>query len=186
MSQGLQFDTGPRPAFCMSHLRDSMQRFRKCCRSSFRGSTCVVAPSSTFAGTQLGNLIRRERVDTIFITPGCAGDTLARCTVVGHHDRHRRGGSVGSSAGTWADGRRFVNAYSPSESTVAATMGLQKAAVVPHIGSGTGHVDADPRFGPAQVDGPNIGELCVARAGLARGDLDRPALTATRFAANPY
>lgn len=187
VSLGLQFDTGPRsrvlhvasPGFDAAILE--MLLF------VVRGSTCVVAPSSTFAGTQLGNLIRRERVDTIFITPAALGtlspDALLSVTTIG------TGGEALSAAllDTWADGRRFVNAYGPSESTVAATMGLQHAAVAPHIGfavPGTSTLILDSEL--RRVDGPNMGELYVAGAGLARGYPGRPALTAARFVANPY
>ncbi|OZE36189.1 non-ribosomal peptide synthetase [Rhodococcus sp. 05-2254-4] len=187
VSLGLQFDTGPRSRVLHVASPGFDAAILEMLLVVVRGSTCVVAPSSTFAGTQLGNLIRRERVDTIFITPAALGtlspDALLSVTTIG------TGGEALSAAllDTWADGRRFVNAYGPSESTVAATMGLQKAAVAPHIGSavpGTSTLilDSDLR----RVDGPNMGELYIAGAGLARGYLDRPALTATRFVANPY
>ncbi|WP_415977044.1 amino acid adenylation domain-containing protein [Rhodococcus sp. 077-4] len=187
VSLGLLFDTRPRSRVLHVASPGFDAAILEMLLVVVRGSTCVVAPSSTFAGTQLGNLIRRERVDTIFITPAALGtlspDALLSVTTIG------TGGEALSAAllDTWAEGRRFVNAYGPSESTVAATMGLQKTAVAPHIGSavpGTSTLILDSDL--HRVDGPNMGELYVAGAGLARGYLGRPGLTATRFVANPY
>ena len=151
-----------------------------------RGSTCVVAPSSVFAGAQLGELVQRERVDTMFLTPAVLGtlslEPLASVTAIG------TGGEAISSAllDKWSPGRRFVNAYGPSESTVAATMGLQRAGVAPHIGSAlpgtvTRILDAELR----PVSAGDVGELYLAGEALGRGYPGRPALTASRFVADP-
>jgi amino acid adenylation domain-containing protein len=88
----------------------------------------------------------------------------------------------------WAPGRMFVNAYGPTEITVASSMAVCTAGGgKPTIGrpfSNTQYyvVDQHMQLCPIGV----AGELLIGGAGLARGYLGRPALTAERFIPNPF
>ncbi|WP_062648989.1 non-ribosomal peptide synthetase [Streptomyces maremycinicus] len=92
--------------------------------------------------------------------------------------------------GRYARGRMMFNAYGPTEATTNSTLGLcdpdtPPGTIVP-IGvpdPGTRAYVLDDRLRP--VPAGVTGELYLAGAGLARGYLGRPALTAERFVAAP-
>ncbi|MFF2752090.1 amino acid adenylation domain-containing protein, partial [Kitasatospora sp. NPDC058048] len=94
----------------------------------------------------------------------------------------------GEVVGRWSRGRRLVNAYGPTESTVCASMsGALSGGEAPPIGS--------PVFnsllyvldsGLRPVAPGVVGELFIAGPSLARGYLNRPDLSAQRFVADPY
>ncbi len=85
-------------------------------------------------------------------------------------------------------GRRFINAYGPTEASVCATaapyQGGEGSVSIGHpIANVQVYVlDARLRLAPIGV----VGELYIAGDGLARGYLKRPSLSAQRFVANPY
>ncbi|MER5866500.1 amino acid adenylation domain-containing protein [Kitasatospora sp. NPDC002040] len=86
---------------------------------------------------------------------------------------------------------RMVNMYGPTEFTVAATaadLGPEPTpGALPPIGGPVHNTRAyvlDRHLAPVPVGA--TGELYLAGAGLTRGYLNRPALTAERFTADPY
>ncbi|HSR23819.1 MAG TPA: amino acid adenylation domain-containing protein, partial [Candidatus Eisenbacteria bacterium] len=86
----------------------------------------------------------------------------------------------------WSPGRRFLNAYGPTEATVCASFGEYRGEDRPPIGRPlagvTLHV-VDEHLRPAPG---GRGELCVGGAGVARGYLGRPAPTAAAFLPDPF
>ncbi|HEV2734721.1 MAG TPA: amino acid adenylation domain-containing protein, partial [Longimicrobiaceae bacterium] len=93
------------------------------------------------------------------------------------------------TAARWSRGRRLVNMYGPTETTIYATAHECAPSVVeaPPIGrpvEGARAYVLDAWGEPAPIGVP--GELYVGGAGVARGYLDRPGLTAERFLPDPF
>ncbi|MFC4124651.1 amino acid adenylation domain-containing protein [Nocardia rhizosphaerae] len=153
------------------------------------GATLVIAPPQVFGGFELADLLRRERVSHMLITPGALEsvdpaelDELRVVVVAGD----KFGPEL---VGRWAVGEReFYNGYGPTEATILATSTppMDPAAPVT-IGSaiaGVGAFVLDSRLRP--VPAGVIGELYLSGPALAQGYLNRPGLTAERFVASPF
>ncbi|KAA3617205.1 MAG: amino acid adenylation domain-containing protein [Calditrichaeota bacterium] len=89
----------------------------------------------------------------------------------------------------WQPGRRMVNAYGPTETSVCASMYFTNAdePFDPPIGKNVGNfqlyvLDRNLMRVPIGVSG----ELCISGVGLARGYLNRPDVTADKFIPNPF
>ena len=88
----------------------------------------------------------------------------------------------------WAPGRRFFNAYGPSEVTVCATLHeCRDVRTRPAIGRPMANMEVyilDPQLSLVPPGG--VGELCIGGTGVARGYLHNPPATAERFVPHPY
>ncbi len=161
------------------------------------GATLVVGTrESRMSGDLLADLIRREEITAAVLTPA----SLAGLPVDGVPSL--RVASVGGDrcpaelAGRWAPPasglRRLLNCYGPTEAAIYATLAFCEGEHrrEPPIGRPVDNVRAHVL--DALEDGGRLvpvgvpGELCLAGAGLARGYLDRPALTAERFVPDPF
>ncbi|HEX6342484.1 amino acid adenylation domain-containing protein [Umezawaea sp.] len=120
------------------------------------------------------------RLDSILDEPGI-GDTALRVVLTGGDVLRRRPGRETRF--------RLVNHYGPTETTVVATAGGVEpvGTGLPGIGGPIGNTSVYvlDRHGRPQPFGVP-GELHIGGASVARGYLGRPALTASRFVADPF
>src|SRR6202011_5651117 len=88
----------------------------------------------------------------------------------------------------WSGGRRMINAYGPTEATACITFSAPlSGAVSPPLGRPSWNTQIYVLDSGLQPVPPGVsGELYVAGTGLARGYLQRPALTAERFLPDPF
>ncbi|MEU0487189.1 amino acid adenylation domain-containing protein, partial [Streptosporangium sp. NPDC006013] len=152
------------------------------------GAALVIPPSGAYSGAALADALREARVTHALIPPAA----LAGVPEVSLPDLRTL--IVGGDAcapnlvDAWAPGRLMINAYGPTEATIAATMSAPlKTGEIPPIGSPVRDarayvLDSWLRPVPAGVEG----ELYLAGPGLARGYLGRAGLTAERFVACPF
>jgi amino acid adenylation domain-containing protein len=162
------------------------------CMSLPAGAALVVPPPGPLLGEQLAEVLVRHRITHALIPPVALATVPAdlAATELAQFATVIVGGEACTAelVASWAPGRRMINAYGPTESTVVATWSRPLApGGTPPIGAPipntrTYVLDGTLRPVPVGV----AGELYVTGAGLARGYLRRPGLTATRFVANPF
>ncbi|WP_152436919.1 non-ribosomal peptide synthetase, partial [Nocardiopsis xinjiangensis] len=152
------------------------------------GGTLVVPGPGPLVGEELAHVLLRHRIGLTIIPPSVlasvpTGDFPDLRTLV-----------VGAEAcpaelvNRWAPGRRMVNAYGPTEITIAASLSDPLSpGRTPPIGRpvrGTRLHVLDHLLRPVPVG--VVGELYVGGAGVARGYHGRQGLTAQRFVADPF
>ncbi|MFD4354980.1 amino acid adenylation domain-containing protein [Nocardia sp. NPDC058518] len=152
--------------------------------------TLVVAPAGSVGGTELAELIRTEGVTHTFLTPSVLatldpdGVSGLRALIVG--GEHVPADLV--ARWNTLPQRHFHNGYGPTETTIMNTISdaLHPGDTV-HMGGPIRGIRAlilDERLRP--VPEGVTGELYLGGVQLARGYHRRPALTASRFIADPF
>ena len=159
------------------------------------GGRLVVVPALvTRSPGELWQLLEAEGVTVLSQTPS-AFRALSRMPVPGALRWVVFAGEaldVGSTAGWLETPVRLVNMYGITETTVHVTLRLLtredlRTAWRSPIGTAIPDLSIhllDRRGAPVPAGVP--GEICVGGAGLARGYLGRPDLTAERFVADPF
>ncbi|MFC4376416.1 amino acid adenylation domain-containing protein [Nocardia halotolerans] len=154
----------------------------------YSGAEMVIGPIDIYGGDELGELLTREQVTHTFLTPAVLASVDAERWPL----PQLRGLMAGGEAvppdlvQSWAPGRRFVNAYGPTEFTVIAAMSELRVGVPVTIGTpvrGARALVLDDRLRPVVTGVP--GELYIGGAGIAQGYHQRFGLTAGRFVADP-
>lgn len=154
------------------------------------GTLVIPASCAPLAGENLVDLVSATRITHALLPPA----VLAAIPVQGDLASIRvlvSGGDVVTEdiVQRWAPGRRLFNAYGPTEITVAASLHecVPDAPGAPPIGRPLANtriyvLDAHREPVPMGV----AGELYIGGAGVARGYLHRPELTAERFVDDPF
>src|SRR5690606_21683860 len=142
------------------------------------------------AGQTLIRAVEAESLTHVILPPAVLA-TLPEDADLGSVHTIIVGGDVLTEAAAtrWRRNHRLINGYGPSEITVCATMHECSDADVgnPPIGraiSNTRVYILDAHLQPVPIG--VAGELYIAGAGVARGYLDRPELTAERFLRDPF
>jgi len=151
------------------------------------GATMVVMDDDTTRlGPDLISWLRRERI-TVFSPP----PTLLRTTgcldpdneLPELHRIHVSGEPLPADvAERWSRGRVLLNDYGPTECSVTATRTVVRPGDAISIGKPLPGIKAwvlNDRM--EEVEPGETGELCLGGAGLARGYLNDPGLTARKF-----
>ncbi|MFF8196777.1 amino acid adenylation domain-containing protein [Streptomyces bobili] len=152
------------------------------------GAALVVVPQEQRLGTALPAFLTAQRVTHVTLPPAVLA-TLDE-TSIGTDTVLAVAGEAcpPDVMARWARGRAMFNSYGPTETTVDATLwrcdpdATEVAIGSPVLNTQVYVLDEHLIPAPPGVDG----EMYVAGAGLARGYLGRPALTAERFVANPF
>ncbi|MFD9670296.1 AMP-binding protein, partial [Rhodococcus sp. NPDC059968] len=152
------------------------------------GGRLVIAPPTVYGGSELAQILLREKVTHIALTPAALGtvdpaglDDLGTVVVGGET-------CPPDLVSRWAPGRRMVNTYGPAEATIQSNAGAAMRVGEPvTIGGpirGVRQVVLDAWLRPVPIG--VVGELYLAGPGLARGYRNRMGLTASRFVADPF
>ncbi|WP_164021073.1 amino acid adenylation domain-containing protein [Pyxidicoccus trucidator] len=162
------------------------------------GARLVLAPPHTPSLEELGALLTGQGITTLWLTAALfeqlvlhQGEALARVRQVLAGGDVLPALRVRQHLERIPEGAVLVNGYGPTENTTfSATHTLRagaKAGTSVPIGRPLGHSTAyvlDPHGHPVPVGVP--GELYVGGHGLAWGYLNRPELTAEKFAPHPF
>ncbi|MGC4060737.1 MAG: amino acid adenylation domain-containing protein [Aquabacterium sp.] len=158
------------------------------------GATLHLASrDAAMPGAPLQALLREQRITHLTVPPVALGAMDARQPLPDLQVLIVAGEACPPQlARQWAAGRRFFNAYGPSETTVCATMhmcdaGLAGEATQVPIGQPIDNtqvyiLDAHARPVPMGV----TGEVHIGGVGIALGYLNQPALTSQRFVPDPF
>ncbi|WP_425298638.1 amino acid adenylation domain-containing protein, partial [Nocardia farcinica] len=154
-----------------------------------QGATLVVTPPEVYGGRELAELIRREGVTHLLMTPA-ALESVDPFGLASVHTLIVGGEKLNPDLVSRWDrpGRTIHNVYGPTETTVIVTASapLHPDEEVTLGGAlpGVGAYVLDSRLRP--VPPGVVGELYLAGPSLAHGYHARPGLTAARFVADPF
>ncbi|MGZ3457930.1 MAG: non-ribosomal peptide synthetase, partial [Archangium sp.] len=148
---------------------------------------CLARREALVPGPELASLLREREITAVILSPS------ALAALPPGEYPSLKAIMVGGEAcpeplvARWSAGRRFINGYGPTEATIYATSTLCTVGAPVTIGRPGGNVQVyllDSRLQPVPRGVP--GELYIGGAGVARGYLRRPELTAERFVPDPF
>jgi amino acid adenylation domain-containing protein/non-ribosomal peptide synthase protein (TIGR01720 family) len=153
------------------------------------GSLHLYSQESLTPGSDLVRVLREDQITTVTLPPTVLA-MLEREELIHLNTIIAAGEACAAEIGErWAKGRRFLDAYGPTEATVCASIGEWAGGLnqKPTIGRPIANTQLyilDRELEPVPVGAP--GELYLGGAGVARGYLGRPEVTAERFIPNNF
>jgi amino acid adenylation domain-containing protein len=149
---------------------------------------CLARQDALLPGPALIRLLREQAITTVTLSPSVLA-VLPADELPGLRTLITAGEACSADlVMNWAGGRRFFNAYGPTEGTVCATVGQcvdeQRRPSIGRPVANTQIYLLDRHLQPVPVAGP--GQLCIGGASLARGYLHRPDITAEKFIPHPF
>jgi amino acid adenylation domain-containing protein len=148
---------------------------------------CLMRREEQASPAEISRLLREMRITVVTLPPSLLGllepeELDGVRTVISAGERLPT-----ALAERWKRGRRFFNAYGPTEATIGPTLyevkDLPPGATSVPIGRPIPNVQIyllDRNNQPVPIGVP--GEIAIGGAGVARGYLNRPVLTSERFA----
>lgn len=155
------------------------------------GATLYLArPESMLPGPDLLRLLEEEEITTVTLPPSVLA-VLPESKLSGVRTIISAGERCSwEIARRWSRGRRFLNAYGPTENTVCASsfhVEVEETGATAPIGIPMENVQLYILDEFMNLVPPGAaGELHIGGVGLARGYLNRPDLTAEKFIPNPF
>ncbi|AUY52501.1 non-ribosomal peptide synthetase, partial [Streptomyces sp. CB01881] len=154
----------------------------------FGGTLCLATGEERLPGDDLARLMTEQAIthatlapSALAVLPTAAAPYLRVLTSTGE-------ALPPEVVDRWAAGRRLINGYGPTESTVGATAGqCHPGDQRPDLGTPFANTQVyvlDPLMQPTPSGVP--GEVYIGGEGLSRGYLGRPGLTAERFVPDPF
>ncbi len=150
---------------------------------------CLVSRETLLSGRQLAEYAQQREVTVATFPPSLLAvlspeEWPALKTVIAAGER-----CPADLVARWSSGRRFINAYGPTETTIVVIVYEHdgRRAGEPPIGrplSNTQVYLLDQYLNPVPVGVK--GEVHIGGAGVGRGYLARPGLTAEKFIPNPF
>ncbi|WP_327071270.1 non-ribosomal peptide synthase/polyketide synthase [Kitasatospora sp. NBC_01302] len=160
--------------------------------SVLSGATLVVPPDGPWLGEELAAVLDEHRITHALIPPAALATLPAPADGTAPHLRTLIVGAEACPAALvdrWAPGRRMINSYGPTETTIVAswTGPLSAGTGTPTIGSALPHTRLYVLDAAMKPQLPGVdGELYVGGDAVARGYLGRAGLSAARFVADPF
>ncbi|WP_431934514.1 amino acid adenylation domain-containing protein, partial [Nonomuraea jabiensis] len=175
-SRVLQFSS---PSFDVS--------FGDFCATLLAGATLIFVPRDELLGADLARSAARHGATHLQLAPSALAALPPEADLPGVTLIVAGEACPPALTERWSAGRTMINAYGPTEATVYAATSDRLAGTAtpigrPVVGARLYVLDDGLRPVPPGV----TGELYIAGAGLARGYLADPALTATRFVPAPF
>jgi amino acid adenylation domain-containing protein/non-ribosomal peptide synthase protein (TIGR01720 family) len=152
---------------------------------------CLPRRETVVSMLDLHRMMQEQGVTHVLMTPSAlavlpADELPALQTVLSGGER-----CTEEVVARWSPGRRFINAYGPTEATVASSWYWMKEMPQGATSIPIGRPIANARLYVLDQYGREVpvgvsGELLIGGVGMARGYLNRPELTADRFVPDPF